>query len=264
MASPRERAVEPSDAGGRVREAQHREGRNAFLYDGERIDSRDVFAFFVKSSTPDAKPPQGGRGAVRVVQHEGRDYVVRHYHRGGKLAGLSKDRYLWQDLDASRPWREWRLLATLHATGLPVPRPLAARLTRRGAVYRADLATALLPADGTLAELTQHAPLAESIWQGIGRMIWGFHEHGVCHADLNAHNVLLTHDGDRIWLLDFDKAARRKLDRAWQSANLARLKRSLDKLHAANPQMQFSPHEWHCLFSAYSKASNTPVSRQSA
>jgi 3-deoxy-D-manno-octulosonic acid kinase len=74
---------------------------------------------------------------------------------------------------------------------------------------------------------------------------------------LNASNIVLADGGTRIWLLDFDKAERRALAHAWQRANLERLKRSLDKVCRENPQMNFTPHEWHCLFSAYSKASNT-------
>ncbi len=263
MSSLGECSAAAGDGIRRLQEAEHREGRNAYLYDAERIDSREVFALFVKSASSLDQSPSGGRGAIRIVQHGGSDYVLRHYYRGGKLASLSKDRYLWNGLDASRPWREWRLLAALFTSGLPVPRPLAARLTRRGAVYRADLATALLPADGSLAELTSRAPMDEAVWRHIGRVIWDFHACGICHADLNAHNVVLTRNGAEIWLLDFDKAKRRQLDRAWQRANLDRLKRSLDKLYAANPQMHFSAHEWHCLFSAYSKASNTRASRHS-
>lgn len=263
MSHTSERSPAESDADGRVQESEHREGNNAYLYDAGCINSREVFALFVKSPSTVVQTPFSGRGEIRVVQHAGRDYVVRHYHRGGKLARLGKDRYVWHGHDASRPWREWRLLAALFEAGLPVPRPLAARLIRRGAVYRADLATARLPADGSLAELTLRTLLDESVWQDVGRVIWDFHSHGIYHADLNAHNVLLTENGAQIWLLDFDKARRRQLDRGWQGANLERLKRSLDKLHEANPQMHFSAHEWHCLFSAYSKASNTRPALQS-
>jgi len=237
-----------------VREAQHSEGRNAYIYDADRIDSREVFTLFVNLRA--ANLPAGGRGEMRVARHADEDYVVRHYHRGGKFARVSRDRYLWCGFDLSRPWREWRLLAELYTRELPVPRPLAAKLTRRGAVYRADLATALLPADGSLAELVLRAPFAETVWQEIGRMIWDFHGYGVCHPDLNASNILLAGAGAQIWLLDFDKARRRELAAGWQQANLDRLKRSLDKLQRENPQTHFGPHEWHCLFSAYSKASN--------
>jgi 3-deoxy-D-manno-octulosonic acid kinase len=239
-----------------VREAEHREGRNAYIYDADSIDSREVFALFVNVMPIRSQLPTGGRGEMRVTRHADQDYVIRHYRRGGKLASVNQDCYLWNGLGLSRPWREWRLLAELHERGLPVPKPLAAKLTRRGVIYRADLATARLPAEGSLAELLLRAPLAESVWQAIGRVIWDFHAYGVCHADLNAHNVMLADSGARIWLLDFDKARHRSLAHGWQRANLERLKRSLDKVRRENPHMNFTPHEWHCLFSAYSKASN--------
>jgi len=130
-----------SDTDRYVREAEHREGSNAYLFDAEHIDSREVFALFVKSPSSVVQTPFSGRGEIRIVEHAGHDYVLRHYHRGGKLAGLSKDRYVWHGFDASRPWREWRLLANLFQAGLPVPRPLAARLIRRGAISGATART---------------------------------------------------------------------------------------------------------------------------
>ena len=68
-------------------------------------------------------------------------------------------------------------------------------------------------------------------WAAIGRCIRRFHDYGLCHADLNAHNILLR--GDReVFLIDFDRCARRQPG-MWRDANLARLRRSLDKLEDA-------------------------------
>jgi 3-deoxy-D-manno-octulosonic acid kinase len=55
-----------------------------------------------------------------------------------------------------------------------------------------------------------------------------FHEHGVQHADLNAHNVLLGRDGG-VHLLDFDRGRLRERG-AWEDTVLARLHRSLVKV----------------------------------
>ncbi len=246
-----------------MREAVHREGRNTYLYDADLIDSRQVFTLFVEASPANVQQTAGGRGQIHVVCHAGQDYVLRHYRRGGLFARITADRYVWTGLRFSRPWREWRLLAQLHAHGLPVPRPLAAKLTRRAAIYRADLATLRLPAEGSLAEHLLRAPLSETAWRKLGEVIWMFHALGVCHADLNAHNVLLADAGAQFWLIDFDKATLRAPAQSWQSENVQRLKRSLDKLQGANPRAHFEQHGWHCLFGAYSKASNTPVSAHS-
>jgi 3-deoxy-D-manno-octulosonic acid kinase len=50
----------------------------------------------------------------------------------------------------------------------------------------------------------------------------------VCHADLNLHNLLLDAQS-RVYLIDFDRGTRRAAG-AWKAANLARLRRSLDKV----------------------------------
>lgn len=246
-----------------MRETVHSEGRNTYIYDADLIEGRQVFTLFVDASPASVQQTLGGRGRIHVVRHAGRDYVLRHYHRGGLPARITTDRYLWTGLRHSRPWREWRLLAELHAHGLPVPQPLAAKVTRRAAVYRGDLVTLRLPAEGSLAEHLLRAPLSEAAWRNVGETIWTFHAQGVCHADLNAHNVLLADAGARCWLIDFDKATRRAPAQSWQSANVQRLKRSLDKLQQASPHAHFEQHGWHCLFGAYSKASNTPLSAHS-
>ena len=36
-----------------------------------------------------------GRGTTFFVQHQGRDFVLRHYQRGGFIAKMSKEKYVW-------------------------------------------------------------------------------------------------------------------------------------------------------------------------
>ena len=74
-------------------------------------------------------------------------------------------------------------------------------------------------------------PLAPAAWHAIGSCVRRFHDAGVCHADLNAHNVLLDADGG-VHLVDFDRGSIRAPG-AWRTANLARLERSLAKLAGA-------------------------------
>ncbi|HEY0633890.1 MAG TPA: lipopolysaccharide kinase InaA family protein, partial [Gammaproteobacteria bacterium] len=66
--------------------------------------------------------------------------------RGGLIAKLVADRYLWSGIEATRAWREWRLLAELCSEGFPVPQPIAARVIREGLFYRADIVTRRLDA----------------------------------------------------------------------------------------------------------------------
>ncbi|HET9482826.1 MAG TPA: 3-deoxy-D-manno-octulosonic acid kinase, partial [Xanthomonadales bacterium] len=158
--------------------------------------------------------------------------VVRHYRRGGLVARLLGDRFLYTGARRTRPMREFAVLAHAHAAGLPVPRPVAARYVRRGLYYRADLATAAIEPARTLATLVAHGELDGFDWAALGRTIRAFHDAGVWHADLNAHNVLRDADG-ALWLLDFDRGWVASPRARWRRANLARLERSLLKVGLA-------------------------------
>src|SRR5512145_1497437 len=89
---------------------------------------------------------RGGRGTVAFVRNASGDaWVLRHYRRGGFVAKLRDDAYLWTGQSRTRSFAEWRLLRRLRDWGLPVPKPVAARYLRDGLSYRADLITVELP-----------------------------------------------------------------------------------------------------------------------
>jgi 3-deoxy-D-manno-octulosonic acid kinase len=193
-----------------------------------------------------AQPTPGGRGTVTFVRGAGGEaWVLRHYRRGGAIARLSGDAYLWTGAERTRSFAEWRLLRQLREWQLPVPRPVAARYLRSGLVYRADLITAELPTRRTLAAALAAAPLPPSGWLAIGRCIGRLHARGVHHADLNAHNLLLDED-DSVYVLDFDRG-RIRARGAWESRVLARLRRSLLKVTAGRPADRFGEEQWRTL-----------------
>ena len=202
-----------------------------------------------------------GRGTTWFVRHEAGELALRHYRRGGLLGPWLGDRYLWLGRARSRAFREWHLLAVLHARGLPVPQPVAARVQRRGAIYTADLVTRRLPAAESLAERLAREALPRPAWDAIGACLARFHAAGAWHADLNAHNVLL--DGTRVFLLDFDRGRLRQPG-SWRLDNLARLKRSLDKLARTRPPLHFTAPDWAALLAGYEAAFSSGSSSSSA
>ena len=192
---------------------------------------------------------QAGRGTVAFVRARYQDWALRHYRRGGLAARFSNDRFVWAGRDRTRSFREWRLLATLLARGLPVPAPVAAAYWRRGASYTADLITLRIPDALPVSDRLKAGPLTTGQWRALGACIRRFHDAGLCHADLNAHNLLLD-DADRPWLLDFDRGRLRTPGR-WRQGNLDRLHRSLSKIAATLPGARFEPAAWAELMTGY-------------
>jgi 3-deoxy-D-manno-octulosonic acid kinase len=189
-----------------------------------------------------------GRGSVLVVAHQSETWVLRHYHRGGLVARLVTDHYLWLGLERTRSFREWRLLANLRDGGLPVPNPIAARVVRTGAIYTADIITTYLPDTRKLSAYIADGQAPTDVWTRIGEMLRAFHERGVDHPDLTAHNILLDPRGG-LFLVDFDNAVVRKPGR-WQQAGVDRFKRSLRKV-ALETGTEFDPAAWQALERAY-------------
>lgn len=174
-------------------------------------------------------------------------WVLRHYRRGGLIARLARDLYLWRGDAATRAFRELELLAVIECMGLPAARPVGAYVQRVGPFYRADLLTVAVPGARTLSECLGSGLDGEA-WDGVGRTIRSFHDAGIFHADLNAHNILLD-DAGGVALIDFDRGAIRPPGR-WRGSNLARLERSLRKVSAARPGA-FGAPQWQALLAGY-------------
>ena len=197
----------------------------------------------------------GGRASIALLRHEDECWVLRHYRRGGFVARISEDRYVWSGEAAARSFAEWRLLARLRLLQLPAPAPIAARYERRGLFYTADLITEFLPHTHTLANALR-AEVRRETWRRVGAVVAGFHTHGVHHADLNANNVLLNEPGDagdvEVYIIDFDRG-RIRTRGAWESQVLARLRRSLDKI-SHRLGRAFDERQWAWFMEGYESA----------
>ena len=226
-------------------EALARIAGGAMLYDASCLGHPEarVFEATYWRQTGALESATGGRGTVAfITTPHGQRWVLRHYRRGGLVARLLDDRYLWTGASRTRSFAEWRLLRQLLAWNLPVPRPVAARYQRVGPLYRADLLTAELPTRTTLAAALRTAPVSPDTWQAVGRCVGALHARGVHHADLNAHNLLLGTDGT-VYVLDFDRGRVRQRG-AWEQQVLARLQRSLQKVTTGLPGDRFGETQW--------------------
>jgi 3-deoxy-D-manno-octulosonic acid kinase len=192
-----------------------------------------------------------GRGDVLIVDRGADSWVLRHYRRGGLIARFVEEHYLWLGRDRTRAFRDWRLLARLHESGLPVPKPVAAAVQRSGPIYTADIITVYLPGTRKLSAFIAAGETPEACWPAAGRVVAALHNRGVDHPDLTAHNLLLDERG-AVFVVDFDNTAIRPPGR-WQDAGLERLRRSLRKV-ALETGTPFDAGAWRSLEDAYRAA----------
>jgi 3-deoxy-D-manno-octulosonic acid kinase len=190
------------------------------------------------------RPVTGGRGSAWFITSGKRQWVLRHYRRGGFIARFSADAYVWAGEARVRSFAEWRLLEWLTRRGLPAPKPVAARYRRAGLLYRCDLITQRIVGAEPLSAMLALGAVSESMWHAVGAAVAQLHRAGVDHADLNAHNILLDVKG-AVSVIDFDRG-RMRAPGAWSSRNLQRLQRSLDKISGGIPAGRYLPRtlEW--------------------
>lgn len=205
----------------------------AMCYDAHRVTRPSASLFDPDHQALNAVAVgQGGRNAAWFVEGEFGRAVLRHYRRGGAVARVSKDRYVWRGAAATRSMAEFTILSEMVARDLPVPRPVAAAYWRSGLTYRAAILVERIDKVRTLTEVVRHdADPDELLCRNVANAIFAMHESGFWHADLNAYNILLDHDGCA-WLIDFDKAVSGPVSASRRTANLERLQRSLRKVAA--------------------------------
>lgn len=225
------------------------DGDRVVIYDAARLPP-PAAAWFDPAHWPQRRVLDRGRGATYAIDAPFGAAVLRRYRRGGAVARVLKDCYVWTGAASARPLREFRLLAAAVAAGLPVPRPLAAEVRRRGAFYSGDLIMAQIAAAETLsARLAAATDWMAVDWARLGDILGQVHACGFQHADLNAHNLLLDSQG-AVWVIDWDRG-RQRAPAAWSAEVLARLQRSLRKLFGARMEAADARAGWQQLLAAH-------------
>lgn len=190
-----------------------------------------------------------GRGTTLFVQHDEQRWVLRHYQRGGLPGKVLQDQYLYTGIEATRAFREFRLLHLMREKDLAVPTPVAAHVSRSGLAYRADLITAQIPDSEDLHQVLCQRALSDSEWFAIGAAVARLQHAQVYHHDLNVRNIMRDNEGT-IWIIDFDRCYVRPGLR-WKNKPLARLRRSLRKEAARHADFQFAEENWATIMDGY-------------
>ena len=225
--------------------------QSIILYDDRLMNEIDenIFETDFWKMDEEAQPQSMGRGTVYFVKIQSQPCVLRHYNRGGLVAKLTLDKYLWMGEHNTRSFKEWRLLNDMVKKRLPVPAPVAARYVRNGIYYKADIITREIPDIESLSDRLLGNSMTEQLWENIGECIAKFHNHGVFHMDLNVENIQIDQN-NQVFLLDFDKGKVSEPLRRLSDSNLMRLKRSIAKVTQLK-QLAFPSSGWDKCITKY-------------
>tara|TARA_B100001094_G_C18195036_1_gene810177 strand:- start:5287 stop:6000 length:714 start_codon:yes stop_codon:yes gene_type:complete len=190
-----------------------------------------------------------GRETTYFVKHEAQHWVLRHYYRGGFIEKLIKDHYFYFGTQYCRSIAEFQLLHKMVQLNLPVPKPVAAHVEKKGIVYKAGLIIEQLHGYQDLSVWLKQGSLSKEAWRTIGKTIALFHLHRIDHVDLNLKNILWN--GKKAYLIDFDRCKQRPWHGSWQKKNLTRLKRSFYKEQQKSAQLHWQPVHFSILMAAY-------------
>ena len=209
----------------------------------------DVFSALDSSNESMIRVKRAGRGSVSYFTHSEKSMVHKHYLRGGLVSKLIFDRYLWLNLELTRSFIEFRALEEMSQLGLPVPRPIAARVKRLGVSYTADLITEKLENTKTFGDCLRDQSASEQIFLAIGETIKNFHAKGCYHPDLNVENILID-ESQKVFLLDFDRWKRKEESRRIGITNIKRLESSIRK-RLGLKGLPFPHKEWQGFLAIY-------------
>ena len=195
-----------------------------------------------------------GRGVTWFIHHENKDWVLRHYYRGGMIGKFNNDHYIYTGIDKTRAAIEFELLNHMRTLALPVPKPIAYRVIKKGMFYQADLLTERVCNAQDLISLLGKQPISIELWGEIGSTIKKFHQHNIYHHDLNIHNILIDQD-EKVWIIDFDRGELKLNSDNWKQENMDRLLRSFRKEKGKLANLYWKSSDWNVLIEAYSNDS---------
>ena len=194
-----------------------------------------------------------GRATAWFFCHNELTAVLRHYWRGGLIGKVLNDQYLYLGLEKTRVYQEFALMMKLCEMGLNVPKPITAKVTQHGLIYRGDIITQAIEGAQSLLDVLKKRALTADELTMIGNTIAQFHNLGVYHADLNINNILFDNTG-AVYIIDFDRGEIKPVQEQWQQANISRLLRSFEKELGRNPVMHWQKSDWQQLHATYQSA----------
>ncbi|MEM7413898.1 MAG: lipopolysaccharide kinase InaA family protein [Gemmatimonadota bacterium] len=206
------------------------------------LDGAGIVPTRVERTAPEENahtaPLHGGRGPVHVVPAPGpgptsaERWAIRHYRRGGAMAGALVDRYL--RVGRARPVRELGASVVARERAVRTPAIVAGVCSSDGAFYRCDLVTEFVPDATPLSAVLTPGAAIDSVSTALvaaGGLIRALGDARVHHVDFHAGNILIPRDPrEAAWVLDLDRARILERDSAASARRMKeRLVRSIAK-----------------------------------
>ncbi len=232
----------------------YQQGNIYCLYDHSEINNFDaemLTAHYWQTKNLITGSAQG-RGTTWFINYQNNPWVLRHYFRGGLIGKLIRDSYFFYTQKSTRAAQEFLLLHNMQTMNLPAPKPIAYRVCRTGLFYHADLLTERIDHAQDLVALLTTKDIGTPLWHAIGATIKQFHQQGIYHHDLNAHNILIDKH-EKVWLIDFDRGQQRQIKPSWQQQNLTRLLRSFNKEKNKIVPFHWQQQNWQALIKGYQR-----------
>ena len=177
-----------------------------------------------------------GRGKTYNIKHDGKEFILKHYIRGGFASKISHDNYIFDSLASTRSVKEYNLLNNLFAKDLPVPKPAALQVIRNRFTYTCDLITCKIKNIGTLHDFIMKKKMTSELWNSLEFTLKKFLKESVYHSDLNAKNIIIDKQSN-FYLVDFDNSYFFYEKKLFMKS-ITRLERSLSKLDNYNNEME--------------------------
>ena len=213
----------------------------------------NIFTYIEDNQAQESGRREAGRGTITFFRSCGLDLVHKTYKRGGLIRKLVSSSYFWSGLSKTRAHIEFDGLKKMFDLGLPVPRPVAARIIRKGIFYRAELITEEIENATTFGKNLLANNLSTIMLKELGVAIRSLHGKGFMHPDLNIENILIG-DSKKIFFLDFDQTQPLRQKEIQFGIDIERLRRSVKKFCLKN-ERDFPEREWQIMLEAY--GSNT-------
>jgi tRNA A-37 threonylcarbamoyl transferase component Bud32 len=199
-----------------------------------------------------------GRGGIKIVEAGGLKLVSRKYVHGGPFRAFTRDLFLWRN----RATSEAEIMGRLQDKGFPVVAPFCAVVERLFPVKRLHLVTYLEEGAVELLDYFQRATRKERLRcvRTLAELLWLMKQADVYHPDFHLRNVLVA-PGNRLVLLDFDRARNRPVADKDMKSMFRRMERFADKM-VRQGRLDIGDEEKALFLRAYARLSGADFTEE--